>query len=145
MQINRGTEYAIRAAIFLADEVARAPIVLVDIAEGIGAPPNYLSNILQSLTRFGIVQAHRGARRGYSLGRSPKQINLLEILEALEGPLAMNVCDTHVEGSCPISEGCAVTQVFVGLQDLIKSHLISATLDSLAHSSCHPDCSKGGP
>ena len=136
MQINRGTEYAIRATVFLAEQSEKAPIVLVDIADGIGAPANYLSNILQSLTRFGIVQAHRGARRGYSLGRPAEEIDLLQILEALEGPLAMNVCDTQVEGNCPISAGCAVTKVFVELQELIKDHLTKARLDSLTDKSC---------
>ncbi len=136
MQINRGTEYAIRATVFLAEQSEHCPVVLVDIAEGIGAPANYLSNILQSLTRFGIVQAHRGAKRGYSLGRPAKEIDLLQILEALEGPLAMNVCETQVEGNCPASGGCAVTQVFVQLQELIKGHLTNARLDGLTNKSC---------
>ncbi len=136
MQINRGTEYAIRAAVFLAEEEERTPIVLADIAEGIGAPANYLSNILQSLTRFGIVQAHRGARRGYSLGRPAEEIDLLQIIEALEGPLAMNVCETQEPGDCPASGNCSVTQVFKDLQAVIKERLTQARLDVLRRPPC---------
>ncbi|MAG58591.1 MAG: hypothetical protein CMJ83_20065 [Planctomycetes bacterium] len=131
MQINRGTEYAIRAALFLARQKADTPVMLAAVAEAIGAPANYLSNILQALARFQIVQSHRGARRGYTLARPRSEIDLLQITEALEGPLAVNCCSTSQEGACPMSEGCPITAVFDDLQSYIRDRLASARLDVL--------------
>jgi len=132
MQINRGTEYAIRAALFLTLNEERAPVPVVDIASGIAAPVNYLSNILQALTRFNIVRAHRGARRGYSLAAPAAQIDLLQIVEALEGPLAVNCCSNIEPGSCPMNADCRITEVFNDLQEMIRARLGRTSLADAA-------------
>ncbi len=146
MQINRGTEYAIRAALYLTLHAEDAPIPLATVAEGTGAPANYLSNILQSLTRFNIVRAHRGSRRGYSLARPPAKIDLLQILEALQGPLAIGCCTVGAEEVCPLSSGCLVTEVFRDLQDSIRERLSKTTLAKMARRSSRlglPDSNPG--
>jgi Rrf2 family protein len=91
MQLTRGCEYAIRGLVFLAKEDREDPILLADIAEKIGAPTNYLSNIFQILSRLGLVTSHRGAKRGYTLARAPGEINLREVVEGMEGQLASRV------------------------------------------------------
>lgn len=138
MQINRGTEYAIRAATFLALHAERTPILVAEIAAGIGAPQNYLSNILQALTRFQIVRPHRGARRGYSLAAPPAEIDLLQIVEALEGPLAIDCCSTCDADGCPLEGACLVTEVFAELEETIREKLSSTTLDRSSRSARRP-------
>jgi Rrf2 family protein len=96
------------------------------------APANYLSNIFQSLCRFNVVRAHRGARRGYSLARPPEEITLLEIVEALEGPVALTCCTADPVPSCPFSPDCHVTEVFRDLQRVMVERLSSTTLAQVA-------------
>lgn len=127
MQINRGTDYAIRAMLHLTRHRKSGPILLADLAQAVDAPANYLSNVFQTLTRFNLVQSHRGARRGYSLARDPKDISLLDIVEALEGPLVLMCCMDDPD-SCPLSEDCLVTKVFNDLRATIRKKLEGQSL-----------------
>ncbi len=135
MHLNRGTEYGIRAALYLSVHKANAPVSLAELADGTGTPPGYLSNILQTLARFGILLAHRGARRGYSLANAPSKVNLLQIVEALEGPMAVHCCETVCTEDCPLSNACLVTEVMRDLQDVVKRRLEKTNLSKLVRRS----------
>ena len=131
MQLTRGCEYAIRGLVFLAmHEEEGDPILLADIAKGIGAPNNYLSNIFQVLTRLGLVTSHRGAKRGYTLARDSKEINLREIVEGMEGPITISSC-TMERGWCEGEKDCGMFLLWNGIQDAITSRLEQTTLESL--------------
>ncbi len=136
MQINRGTEYAIRAMLHLARNHRGDPILLADLAQATNAPANYLSNVFQTLSRFSLVRSHRGALRGYSLAREPKEISLLDVVEALEGPLVLTCCMNDPE-NCPMSQGCLVTKVFNDLRSMIRKKLESQTLALLTRQGRH--------
>lgn len=127
MQFNRGTEYAIRAVIYLAGHQEDTPILLEQIAERIDAPRNYLSNIFQTLTRFGLLQSHRGSRRGFSLARAPRDITLLQVVEALEGPFNL-VCCMDDPSLCPVTSDCLLPSVLNDLRGVIRKKLGSCTL-----------------
>jgi Rrf2 family protein len=133
MQLTRGCEYAIRGLVFLSMQEKPDPILLADIAKSIGAPTNYLSNIFQILSRLSLVTSHRGAKRGYTLARSPDQINLREVVEGMEGPISISSC-TMDRGWCEREDQCTMFTIWDELQTMITSHLEKATLSSLSGS-----------
>jgi Rrf2 family protein len=69
-----------------------AVCLLSEISDRQNVPPSFLSKIFQNLARAGIVSSSRGAGGGFSLTKAPEDINLLEVLEAIEGRIEMNVC-----------------------------------------------------
>ena len=66
-----------------------------------------VSKLLKLLTRHNLLISHRGAKGGYSLARSPEEISIAEIIDALEGDLALTEC-SHMEGECAIEDWCAI-------------------------------------
>ncbi|MEN8148929.1 MAG: Rrf2 family transcriptional regulator [Planctomycetota bacterium] len=140
MQLTRGCEYAIRALTYLAMHEEEHPILLADIAKGIGAPPNYLSNIFQILNRLDLVRSHRGAKRGYSLSQAPAEINLRQIVEGIEGPISVSSC-TMDAGWCELDDGCSLFCIWDDIQKTITGKLEATTLATLS-GACFLDESK---
>jgi Rrf2 family protein len=105
MKISRETDYAIRCLLFM----ARDPLQVFSVGKISGPqkmPPSFLAKILQKLTRAGITTSARGAGGGFRLTESPDRITLLSVIEALEGPLALNDC--LAEGTtCVRADGCS--------------------------------------
>ena len=133
MQLTRGCEYAIRGLTFLAMNHGEDPILLADIANSIGAPTNYLSNIFQILTRLGLVNSHRGAKRGYTLSRDPAEVNLRDVVEGMEGPISISSCNLD-KGWCEHESECSMYSVWEDLQDTISQKLEATSLKSLTGS-----------
>ena len=133
MQLTRGCEYAIRGLVFLAMQKDEDPVLLADIAHAIEAPTNYLSNIFQILTRLNLVSSHRGAKRGYTLSRSPTEINLREVVEGMEGPISISSCNLD-KGWCEHEETCSMYGVWDDIQETIAKKLEKATLAKLTGS-----------
>lgn len=133
MQVTRALEYANRAMVLLADNYGNDPLVVTKIAAATAAPPNFLHQVLNNLSRAGLLVCHRGTKRGYELARPPKEISLLDIFEVIQGPLGITACT--VEGNwCPREGGCTLASVWSGIQDSIANQLRDATLDKLAAS-----------
>ncbi len=110
MQIPRKIEYALRAMIHLADNpdsVARG----LEIAEREQIPKYFLEKVIRDLMRRGLVRARRGPGGGYQLARSPESISFKDIIEAVEGPIALNVC---MDGSsnCQLKPACRMFRVW---------------------------------
>ncbi|HOF41910.1 MAG TPA: Rrf2 family transcriptional regulator [Candidatus Hydrogenedentes bacterium] len=88
MNISSRCEYACRAIIELAlNERTEQPLTSVSIAERRKIPVKYLVHILVQLKRAGLVRSVRGAQGGYLLSRSPDDITLLDLIEAIDGPI----------------------------------------------------------
>lgn len=133
MQVTRALEYANRSMVLLAARFDSDPVLVADIAKSISAPPNFLHQVLNNLSRGGLLNCHRGTKRGYQLARPPEQISLFDVFELIEGPLGLTACT--VEGNwCPREAGCTLSQVWHGVQDDISRRLQGATLDKLAAS-----------
>jgi Rrf2 family protein len=131
MQVTRALEYANRAMVLLAAHYEGDPVLVSNIAKAISAPPNFLHQVLNNLSRGGLVNCYRGTKRGYKLARPPEQISLFEIFELIEGPLGLTACT--VEGNwCPRQNGCTLSNVWHEVQAGIQESLEGATLDKLA-------------
>lgn len=90
--LSQTSQYALRAMIFLGEREGEAPVRVEDIANALDVPRNYLSKILHTLTRRGILQSLRGPRGGFSLARSASEVTLLELVEPFDDIEARRTC-----------------------------------------------------
>lgn len=92
LPLSKGCQYAIRTVAFLSLEPDRKVMTTQKLSSLTRAPSMFLSKILQLLTHAGILRSHRGAVRGYSLGRPAKDISVLDVITACEGRLGHESC-----------------------------------------------------
>lgn len=131
MRLTAKSEYGVLAAIDLACHHGAGPTSAREIAERRGIPPRFLEQIFVSLRRAGLVTAVRGAKGGFVLTREPKDITVLEIVEALEGSLASNVCDHSREEVCGKTATCAAAPLWARATQALRDVFASTTLESL--------------
>jgi Rrf2 family protein len=92
MNINQATDYGFRAVLYLAMQPEGAVVEAQIIANNQVVPMRFLLKIMPSLIKAGIVRSQRGVGGGYALARQPRDITLLDVLEAIEGPIYLNRC-----------------------------------------------------
>ena len=116
MEITRQADYAMRAVLYLATyRLANTR----EIAKAQSVPREYLAKIVQSLAKAGIVRTQRGVGGGISLARPPEEINMFDVLEAIEGPLTINRCFSHPD-ECPRESFCAMHYEFGIIQKSLE-------------------------
>lgn len=131
MMLTRASDYAVRVMVHLAGLPAGSRTTRDELAMQGEVPEHFLSKILQSLARSGLITAHRGMMGGYELARPAESITLLDVVEAMEGPLVLNVC--LAEGpSCQRKGWCSVHRVWAEAQDALTAVLRAATMRQLA-------------
>jgi Rrf2 family protein len=87
MKLSRTVSYALRATLELAELDSDSPVPCSRLAASGGMPARFLLQVLRSLVARGILRSSRGVDGGYSLRRPPNRISLLELIEAIDGPL----------------------------------------------------------
>ena len=119
--ITRKTDYAIRCVLHLAG--SEKDIVMVnEIAAERDIPRSFLAKILQTLAKAGIVESLRGVQGGFRLARKPSEISLLDVVEAMEGSVAMNICAVDKK-KCSFSSTCVVHPVWVDIRKDVEDRL----------------------
>jgi Rrf2 family iron-sulfur cluster assembly transcriptional regulator len=131
LHLTRKADYAIRGMVYLAMQPGRSLSSLGEIAADVDVSLTLLAKIFQQLGRHGLVSSSRGTSGGFLLGRAPEKITLLEIVEAVEGPIIMNRCLVD-QGSCNRDGFCTVHPVWKEVQDKMKDILSHVTLKDLA-------------
>ena len=89
LSITTKAQYGIAALLDLAAHYSKDIVQINDIVARNDVPKNYLEQILNRLTKTGLVKSIRGKHGGYELGRHPDQITLLEVIEVIEGKIAL--------------------------------------------------------
>jgi len=87
MRVSRSTGYALLAVGYIAKHQGKKTVLSQDISKQYDIPLEYLLKILQQLVRANILRSKRGPRGGFSLAKPTKKINMLEIIEAVDGPM----------------------------------------------------------
>jgi Rrf2 family protein len=128
MQITRQADYAVRAVLYLAQLGPEQRAATSQIAQEEQIPPSFLAKIVSQLSVAGLLQTSRGARGGVSLARSPEEISLLEVVEAIDGPITLNECVAGV-GACTFGETCPMRPVWCDTQAELVGRLKSTTFD----------------
>ena len=102
MQITRQADYAVRAMVYLAQLGPDRRAATSQIAKEKQIPPSFLAKIVSQLSVAGLLQTSRGARGGVSLAKPAEQITLLDVVEAIDGPILLNECVSNA-GACQFS------------------------------------------
>ncbi len=132
MRLTAKSEYGLLAVIDLACSAGRVPVSARQISERRNIPAKFLEQLLVSLRRAGIVSAVRGARGGFALAREPRTLTVLDVVEALDGPLESPVCDAEVGGECGRGPSCAASAVWWRATYALRGVLGSTTIADLA-------------
>lgn len=135
LQLTRDGEYAVRAVLYLAAQAEGKISLVNEISESQGVPKSYLSKIMQHLTKAGIVRSRRGAKGGFFLAKSAKDITLKDTIEAIEGPIHLNICLIK-KGECQRDEVCPVHPVWreaqIKLLEILESKNMSELVSEAA-------------
>jgi FeS assembly SUF system regulator len=126
LRVTRLTDYATVVLTVLAarpDAVLSAP----ELAERAGLEAPTVAKLLKPLAAAGLVDSFRGATGGYRLARAPSNISLVEIVEAMEGPLGMTECSI-ASGQCGIEHSCGVRANWRRINDVVADALASISL-----------------
>jgi Rrf2 family protein len=129
MQITRQADYALRAVMYLSRLGPEERAATSQIAEQQNIPPSFLAKIVSQLSVAGLLHTSRGARGGVSLARAPQEINVLDVVEAIDGPIEMNEC-VACGGSCTYGDDCPMKPVWCETQQAIVDKLKGVTFDS---------------
>ena len=128
MQITRQADYAVRAVLYLAQLGPEQRAATSQIAQEQAIPPSFLAKIVSQLSVAGLLQTSRGARGGVSLARPPEEISLLEVVEAIDGPILLNECVSG-GGACTFGDDCPMKPVWCDAQAELVQRLKSTTFD----------------
>ncbi len=126
MKLTPAAEFAVRGVLVLAEHGGEKPVTLEAICTRRELPKQYLVKIFSSLNKAGIITPVRGKRGGYLLARDPADITVLDVIEAVEGPIALNLCQ-HDPPKCQ-EYHCPLRPVWADLQHYIRSKLGAMTL-----------------
>ena len=131
MQITRQADYALRAMLFLAKMDPTKRAATSQIAEMQHIPPSFLAKIISQLSIAGLIHTSRGARGGVLLARPAEQISVLEVVEAIDGPMELNEC-TSGAGGCPFGENCPLRPIWCDTQRELIEKLRNTNFAQLA-------------
>jgi Rrf2 family protein len=130
MQITRAGEYAVLAATHLARHSGDRPVMIEEICDSEKIPRSFLAKILQALCRAGLVRSQRGVHGGFRLARDPSDITILKLIEAIEGPIALQRClDESVQ--CHKVESCTLCDIFGEAQHRMTEIFANTTVSDL--------------
>lgn len=133
MQVSRKVDYALRAIIHLADEEAADRICSVgEIASRERIPRQFLEKIVQELIHKGLVRSQRGPHGGYVLARPANQVTFRDVIEAVEGPIALNNC-TGDHADCSLIGACGMERIWREGQRRVMELFESTTIADVRH------------
>mgnify|MGYP002662490886 CR=1 FL=1 len=126
LRVTKLTDYATLILTVLAARPVAVPSA-ADLAERAGLEVPTVSKLLKPLAQAGLVEGFRGVHGGYRLARPAADISLVEIVEAMEGPLAMTECSQH-DSHCGIAHQCGVRANWRLINDVVADALRGVTL-----------------
>jgi Rrf2 family protein len=131
MHVTAKADYAVRAVVELASGSRDSPRKVDELAQAQGIPVSFLENILTQLRSSGIVRSQRGPEGGYWLAQPPEQVNLAQVIRAVEGPLVgvrgLRPEEVSYEGSAE-----SLQQVWLALRANLRKVLEHVTLEDVA-------------
>ncbi len=132
IRITRETDYGIVLLAFMARDADQSYSAAV-LAESQHLPVPMVSKVLKTLTRIGLLVSQRGPQGGYSLARSPRDISAADIIDALEGPIAITECNLTGPDICVHQEHCSVSSHWGRINGAIRNALEGISLWEMSH------------
>lgn len=130
MQISKSAGYAVHGLGYLITRGTQQPVQISEIAEDQDVSKTYLAKIFQQLSTARIVVGHRGVTGGYILARDPAEITLVDVIEAVDGPIIRRHCCLGLFG-CSIKSKCVVLDAFSEANERFVETLQKMTLQDV--------------
>ena len=134
LRLSKKADYALIAMKHLAlrgDRRSAESASAREIAELYDIPIELMAKVLQRLVRGGLLASHQGTRGGYQLARTPSQISVADVIQAIDGPVTVTACSTE-EGQCEKFAKCNVRDPLWRVRERILSALGECTIAELA-------------
>ncbi|HOV80743.1 MAG TPA: Rrf2 family transcriptional regulator [Bacillota bacterium] len=131
MQLTRKTEYAVRTLLELVERPFGEVVHSSEIARVKGIPEAFLNKTIRELARAGFVETQRGKMGGVRLIKPGDSFTLADVVEAIEGPVAVNPC-LREGNDCPNKASCSVRQLLSEAQSSFVGKLKAVTFTDLA-------------
>ncbi len=145
IRLSKSTDYALMALADLATLPEGKTLSARRVAESHSLPPELAAKVLQGLKRSGIVETRQGIRGGYRLARPPSEIRITQVIESVEGPLALVECVLD-DSSCLLTSICSVRTPLTRVHERVLATLTELTLaEILIDIESHPGASAAGP
>jgi len=123
MQLSRKADYALRAVRYLSSLPKGKLGSINTVAQAESIPREFLAKILKDLTRNGILVSYQGVTGGYRLSKTPREISFLNVIEAIEGPLHINMCTEGPNCGCKSYETCLFREFWANQEKKLKQAL----------------------
>jgi Rrf2 family protein len=137
MQVTRAADYGIRVMIHMATLPAHERALLPALARATSAPQSFLSKVLQALCRAGLIASRRGQAGGFELLPTGRKATIRSVIEAVEGPICLNLC-LAAGASCKRKSFCPAHPVWASAQEAMLQVLNTATVADLALQAAAP-------
>ena len=134
IRLGKLTDYGIVLMTYMARNPERVLHTAAELARESRLPSPTVSQILKQLARAGLLVSHRGVKGGFNLGRPPHTISVAEIIEALEGPIALTECSLNLRGLCDLEPHCPTANNWRVISRAVRTALENLTLRDLTHS-----------
>jgi Rrf2 family protein len=132
MQITRQADYAIRAVMYISKLGTGQRAATSQVAQEQNIPPSFLAKIISQLSIAGLLHTSRGARGGVMLARAADEISLLDVVEAIDGPITLNECVGLNEDLCSLDAPCPLHEIWGAAQKDLVTRLKSSTFAQFA-------------
>lgn len=132
MKMSTKGRYGLRVMIDLAENYGRGPILVEAIAARQGVSAAYIHVLVGGLKAAGLLRGVRGRSGGYEIAKPPSTVTALEVVEALEGKVAMVDCAGSAPSTCPRSGRCVTQELWADVGASMSSVLAARTLADLA-------------
>lgn len=129
MRLTTKGRYAVTAMLDLAYHSQKNPVTLTDIATRQTISLSYLEQLFARLRKAGMVKGVRGPGGGYTLSRAAREINIAEIIEAVDEPVDSTKCGG--KSNCHNNQPCITHDLWMGLSEQIRAYLKQITLGQL--------------
>ncbi|MDR3763343.1 MAG: Rrf2 family transcriptional regulator [Acidobacteriota bacterium] len=134
MFLTRAADYGIRVMIHLARLPAGERAALPTLAKAAEVPKSFLSKVLQSLTRAGLILSYRGNDGGFIILPAGQRATLRTVIEAIDGPLFLNLCLTSGR-ACSRSKQCPAHPLWIEAQQQVLAVLEHRDISQIASTS----------
>ena len=131
LRLSTKGQYGVRAMFELAKNYKKGPLTIKEIARRQGVSVSYLEQLLNKLRKSKLIMSRKGPGGGYLINKKPEEISVGNILNSLEGPVAITQCLDPSAKGCKRVEGCVARLLWKSLGEKIESFLDTINLNDL--------------
>lgn len=135
LKLGKLTDYAVALTVQLSRENVKSSHSASHLADKTGLPEPTVAKVLKKLSQAKIVESVRGASGGYRLAREPKDISICDVIEAMDGPIAITSCVDKNDQSCSTGATCPTRGKWVPVNMAIRTALRAVSIADMERNS----------